>query len=202
MIKIEDAADRLHTILEMIAHQRDARKKFDLSEDSVFESLWAMVLAIGPILLFSLAAREAILSLESTDTPSIMRAPTIVYLAFQLFTSFATWAASLAILVFIARQIGEAKQAAHLIISVNWLNLLVYLTNCVPVVAFLITQSAPTFVVLLMPVAIINFLFLWRIIRTVLPINIGSTVSILCVVILSELILNQITSTLADLFVS
>lgn len=202
MISTEEVAHRLKAIIDIVFNDAKPSERLDASEDGVFESLWAIVLSIAPMLLVAAAARQATLAMDNAEMSEIIRAPTLFYFAAQIISSGIIWAASLAVLVKIAQQIGAARQIAMVIVSFNWLNLLTYLASCTPALAMLLTRSPPAFAVLLLPVAIFNIFALWRVLRAVLSVNVGATISILSVLLLTEIVLNMIVFSIADMLVS
>lgn len=190
MITLEYAASQLKGVIDITFQEASVESSLDQSVDGVFNSFWAIALAIGPALLLAAAARQAAIELGPAEQTGLIYAPAGLHLIIQVISTGAIWAASLWALVMAARRLNAGRRAAALITGYNWFNLLSLIIACIPALALLLSGNPSIFAALMLPVAVINVFMLWRILRATLETDIGVTFALFFVLLLIEIIIS------------
>lgn len=192
MMDFDYAAQHLRGVWRLAAGDENWRQDMDLTLDGFFRSLWAMALAIPFALLgFTAAARAIALTPEYPRT-MFSKAPLGVLLGIEVLTMIIAWFFSIAILAFSAKRIGASKQAAGLIVTFNWSQLLGGMVAVIPAIALIASGSLELFAILAIPALIFNLFLAWSVIRKNLAIDIGVTIAILAIIIAAEIGVNSV----------
>ncbi len=189
MIQTEYVTQHLTSIWRLVAGRDDWRDNVDVSVDGVFRSFWALALST-PIALIALIATQHMdaISIE----PIGATVPLFVSAITLLISLAASWFFILATLIAVTRGLKATQEAAAVIITYNWGQLLSYLAFMVPIGIFAVTKSTELFALTALPMAIFGLVILWNVIRRILPISIGATIALIIALAIGELIVRNI----------
>lgn len=121
MLTLDQIARQITGVWNMAAGAPDWRAKLDRDTDSVFDSFYALALSAPMALATSALARRAALRSPDGDPTQIASIPPFLSALFDLVGLAVAWAASLALLVSIARRTGQTDKAADIVVGWNWL---------------------------------------------------------------------------------
>lgn len=120
MISFDIAARQMGGAMRMAFDAKDWRDRLSRSIDDVFESFAAFLFSAPLVVLATVVARRAAIRAPDIEAPLYETAPLAALIAFDLATFALDWAASLFLLVMIARAMGAGRHAADVIVGFNW----------------------------------------------------------------------------------
>jgi hypothetical protein len=121
MLTLDQIARQLSGVWSMAAGAPDWRAKLDRDTDSVFDSFYALALSAPMALAASALARRAALRSPDIDPMQAASIPPLSSALLDIVGLAITWAASLALLLAIARRTGQTDKAADIVVGWNWL---------------------------------------------------------------------------------
>ncbi len=179
MISFDYAARHLRGVWRLAAGDEDWREEMDISTEGVFSSLWAIALSAPFAVLGVITETNIAKSAPAYQASAYARAPLALILPAELLSSLVAWLLTLAALAFAARRLGATRDAAPLIISYNWSQLLAFLTTLAPAIAVVLTGSAQIGAMLFLGVLFFSIYLFWVVLRRNLPIDVGVAIALI-----------------------
>ncbi|MEK7266490.1 MAG: hypothetical protein AAB227_10370 [Pseudomonadota bacterium] len=165
MTSFDAAARQIAGASKMALNAGDWKAELDRSIDAVFGSFSAFFYAAPLVALFTLSARRAAARVPDFPDTLYQTAPLAALLVADLATYALDWAASLALLVMLARASGASDRAADLIVGYNWIQPVIAAAQLPPIALMASTASAAAGGLLGLPVFILTAFLIWGIIR-------------------------------------
>jgi hypothetical protein len=119
------------------------RGSLDRSIDAVFTSAASLLICAPLIALFTFTAKRAAQRIPELSETLYFKAPLAALLVHEIAVFWITWAASLALLIAIARATGAGAKAAELIIGFNWVQPLIAAAQ-IPAIAVAASSASVT----------------------------------------------------------
>lgn len=179
MISFDYAARHLRGVWRLAAGDENWRAEMDITTDGVFASFWAIALSAPFAILGVLTETNIAKSAPAYQASAYARAPLALILPTELLSSLAAWLLTLAALAFVARRLGATRDAASLIISYNWSQLLAFLTTIAPAIVVTLTGNVQIGAFLFLGVLAFSIYLFWVVLRRNLPIDIGVAIALI-----------------------
>lgn len=184
MILFDHAARQIAGAWKMAMDADDWRASLDRSLDGVFQSLSAVLFAAPLIALRTLSARQAAIRISDDPDPFYAAAPLAGLIAGDLVAFSLDWAASLTLLVLLARASGAGRQAADIIVGYNWIQPIVVALQ-LPAVALMAATASRTLGGLVgLPALAIILTLIWGVVRRGLGAQIGPSAAVVVLLVL------------------
>lgn len=194
MIDFDYAGRHVRGVWRMATGDAAWGEDIDRSVDGVFKSFWAMTLtAPFALLAFHSAERAASASPRYPETIFAL-APAPVVIGAEMTAFCVSWLASIIALGFIARALDASRQAAALIVTFNWSQLLTFAAAAIPSAFLAATGDDQVFVLLALPAMVVSVVVLWGVLRRNLPVTVGVAVALMALLTLIELAINAATT--------
>ncbi len=165
MISSDYAARQIRGALKMAMGAKDWRASLGRTTDDVFAALAALAIAAPLVVLGTVAAKRAALRIPDLGDALVRSAPIAVLIAGDLVTFALDVAASLALLVLLARATGAGKQAAELIIGYAWIQPVIVAGQLPAIALTASTASRTAGALLALPALIVTIALIWGIVR-------------------------------------
>ena len=179
MISFDYAARHLRSVWRLAVGDEDWRAEMDITTDGVFASFWAIALSAPFAVLGIITETNIAKSAPAYQASAYARAPLALILPTELLSSVAAWLLTLAALALAARRLGATRDAAPLIISYNWSQLLAFLTTLAPAIAVTLTGNPQLGAFLFLGVLIFSIYLFWVVLRRNLPIDVGVAIALI-----------------------
>jgi hypothetical protein len=165
MISSDYAARQIGGALKMAMGAKDWRASLGRTADDVFAALAALAIAAPLVILATLAAKRAALRIPDLGDTLVRSAPIAVLVVGDLVTYALDVAASLALLVMLARATGVGKQAAELIIGYAWIQPVIVAAQLPAIALTASTASRTAGGLLALPALVLTIALIWGIVR-------------------------------------
>lgn len=143
MISLDQAARQMNGAVKMAFNRSDWRQSLDRDVDDVFSSAFAIALCIPLLALSTHATMRAADRIPDLAESLYAKAPFAALFISDLATFAIDWAASLVLLVLVARATGAGRQAADLIVGFNWIQPLIVAAQ-LPAIALMAASASQT----------------------------------------------------------
>ncbi len=188
MEKLRYAADQIAAVWKMAANDPDWRDRLDASVDGVFRSFEAALYAIPlSVALYAFTLRAAAHTDEFPTAP-LVSAPAPAFIGVQTIAYAAEWAASLALLILVARTLGADRRAATLIAGYNWAQAPITAIQAATMGGIAFSGSSALGGALAIPALVLQILILWGVLRRGYERDVGVTIAILGGLILVSIV--------------
>lgn len=184
MISFDEAARQMAGAWKMARGADDWRSSLDRTVDSVFSSFAAFAFAAPLVALFTLSAKRAAARIPDFSDSLYQTAPLIPLIAADLITFALDWAASLALLIMLARRTGAGKSAADLIVGYNWIQPLIAAAQLPSIAVMASTASTATGGLLGVPGFALTIFLIWGVVRRGLGAQATPTAAIIAMLII------------------
>lgn len=165
MISPDYAARQIGGALKMALGAKDWRVSLGRTTDDVFAALAAFAICAPLVILATFAAKRAALRIPDLGDTLVRSAPLAALIFGDLVTFALDVAASLALLVMLARATGVGKQAAELIIGYAWIQPVLVAAQ-LPAIALMASMASRTAGALLaLPALILTIALIFGIVR-------------------------------------
>lgn len=178
MIDFDDAGQHLRGVWRLITGDEGWRSDMDASAEGVFRSFWAIALSLPFAVVSIFAQRDMARASDQFEQTIYAKAPFGFLAPAELLISAIIWVASVALIAFIARQIGAGRNVADFVVAYNWSQLLGYIASIVPAAAFIATGALGLGVSLFFVLLIFTLFVFWMVLRSSLPIEVGPAIAI------------------------
>lgn len=165
MISLDYVARQIGGAVKMALGAEDWRASLDRSVEDVFRSATAILISAPLVLLATLTARNAAARMPDASSAVLASAPLAAVVVGDLATFVADWAASLALLVALARATRAEKQAADLVLGFNWIQPVVVAVQLPAIALTAATGSRALGALLAMPALALAVMLLWGVVR-------------------------------------
>ncbi len=173
MISFDYAARHLRGVWRLAAGDENWRSEMDLTTEGVFASFWAIALSAPFAAVGVLAENRIAEASPAYQSTLYARAPMAIMLPAELLSSLVAWFITVAALGLVARRLGATRDAAALIVSFNWSQLLAFLAVMAPALAIVATGNAEIGALLFLAVLIFSIYLFWVVLRRNLPIEVS-----------------------------
>lgn len=196
MIDFDRAGRNLRALLTLAFTDREAewRRTLDSSTNGALQSFTAIILSVPFVALSLVMSRRAALASEFSEELVYTSAPAAFVLTGEMIAWALIWAASLIFLMALARGLKAERNASQLIVAYNWAQLLGATLLAIPVTVFLLSASYELMLILQVVLLVFNLYILWRILRTLLPLDVGATIAVISGLILIEFAIFTVTN--------
>lgn len=165
MISPDDAARQIGGALKMAMGAKDWRASLGRTTDDVFAAFAAFAISAPLVVLATLAAKRAALRIPDLGDTLVRSAPLAALIVGDLVTYALDIAASLALLIMLARATGVGKQAAEIIIGYAWIQPIVVAAQLPALAVMASTASRSAGALLALPALILTIALIWGIVR-------------------------------------
>lgn len=162
---LDRAADGIGAALAMAFDREGWRSKLDDSVDGVFGSFRSVLFAAPLIILYSATAKRAADRIPALSNTVYGQLPATALIAADLATFLADWAASLFLLVMLARSLGATRRAAGLIVGFNWLQPVIVAVQLPAIALVAATSSTATGGMIALPALAFTLTLTWGLVR-------------------------------------
>lgn len=183
MISLDHAANQMGGAWKMAFGADDWRTSLGRSLDDVFGSAAAFLLSTPLVVVASIAAKRAATRLSDGVDPAYVAAPLAGLIGVDLLTFAIDWAASLALLVLIARATGAGKQAADLIVGFNWIQPIIVAAQLPAIALIAATASRGVGALIGLPAFALALVLIWGIVRRGLHVQAPQAAAIVAMLI-------------------
>jgi len=165
MISFDHAARQIGGAWKMAFNAEDWKSTLDRGLDDVFASLSALAFASPLVVLASVAGRRAASRIPEFSDSIYVSAPLAALIVSDLATFALDWAASLALLLALARLTGAGRHAADLIVGYNWIQPVIAAAQ-LPAIALMAAAASRTLGGIVgLPAFALSLALLWGIVR-------------------------------------
>lgn len=194
MILLDHAARQIGGAWKMAMGAEDWRAALGRSLDDVFGSFAAFLVAAPLVALLTVSARQAAIRISEASDPLYATAPIAALIAGDLVAFALDWAASLSLLILLARATGAGKRAADLIVGYNWIQPIVVALQ-LPAVALMAASASRTLGALVgLPALALALVLLWGVIRRGLGAQAGPSAAIIVMLIVVGAVIDVFAS--------
>lgn len=165
MISPDYAARQIGGALKMALGAKDWRASLGRTTDDVFAALAAFAICAPLVILATFAAKRAALRIPDLGDTLVRSAPLAALIFGDLVTFALDVAASLALLVMLARATGVDKQAAELIIGFAWIQPVLVAAQLPAIALMASTASRTAGALLALPALILTIALIFGIVR-------------------------------------
>lgn len=165
MISPDYAARQIGGALKMALGAKDWRASLGRTTDDVFAALAAFAICAPLVILATFAAKRAALRIPDLGDTLVRSAPLAALIFGDLVTFALDVAASLALLVMLARATGVGKQAAELIIGFAWIQPVLVAAQLPAIALMASTASRTAGALLALPALILTIALIFGIVR-------------------------------------
>ncbi len=165
MISFDNAARQIAGAWKMALGAEDWKASLDRTVDGVFASFAAFVYSIPFVVLFSISAKRAANRIPDFADTLYQTAPLAPLIIGDLFIYALDWAASLFLLVMLARATGAGKQAADLIVGYNWVQPVIAAAQLPSISVMASTASTAAGGLLGIPAFALTLFLIWGVVR-------------------------------------
>ncbi len=165
MISIDQAARQIGGAWKMAFNRGDWRRSLDRATEDVFASMAAFILSAPLVALFTISAQRASARIPDFSESLYVTTPLPALIAADLITYALDWAASLILLVMIARSTAAGKQAAELIVGYNWIQPVIAAAQLPAIAIMASTASTALGGLFGLPALVLTLALLWGVIR-------------------------------------
>lgn len=165
MISPDYAARQIGGALKMALGAKDWRVSLGRTTDDVFAALAAFAICAPLVILATFAAKRAALRIPDLGDTLVRSAPLAALIFGDLVIFALDVAASLALLVMLARATGVGKQAAELIIGYAWIQPVLVAAQLPAIALMASTASRTAGALLALPALILTIALIFGIVR-------------------------------------
>ena len=165
MISPDYAARQIGGALKMALGAKDWRASLGRATDDVFAAFAAFAICAPLVILATFAAKRAALRIPELGDTLVRSAPLAALILGDLVTFALDVAASLALLVMLARATGVGKQAAELIIGYAWIQPVLVAAQLPAIALMASTASRTAGALLALPALILTVALIFGIVR-------------------------------------
>lgn len=201
MIGLDQAARQIGGAWKMAFNAADWKGSLDRGVDDVFASLAAFFFAAPLVVLATVSARRAAARIGEFADSIYVAAPLAALLVSDLASYVLAWAASLAILLLIARATGAGRSAADIIVGYNWVQPVIAAIQ-LPAITLMASTASRTLGGLVgLPAFALTLTLLWGVVRRSLNPQPAPAAAIIAILMVVGLVIDLIaTSALKALF--
>jgi len=177
--------------------RQDGLKLLDVSADGFWDSFFAMVVALPPLIIGWIAYANELGQMPEIygGKPSIL-----VRLAFA---EFGEWVLPLVALAFAARQVGIADRFVHYVVATNWATAaLLWVTLPLPLLQFLLPADSGLLIAAAFAVFVVSIVFTWRLTNAVLNKGAGTATLVTAGIIVVSLLVSYLLQSALGLVAS
>jgi len=186
MIPLDETARQLTGAWKMAFDSPDWRAALARDTDSVFGSFWALAFSAPLVILTSILGYRAAMRMPGVNPAAIPPAPELAAAAFDLAAAAATWAASLALLLAIARRTGLSSRAADIVVGWNWIQPMTLLAAIPTAAVAAATGNATVAGALAAPAVIVSIALYYGFVRRAFAPSVGAAIGIVILLVLTE----------------
>lgn len=194
MISLDDAARQIAGAWRMAFGEKDWRNALDRSIDAVFASFAAFLVAAPLVALFTISAKQAAARAPDFSDSIYLTAPLLPLVVGDLLIFAADWAASLLMLILIARATGAGRHAADLIVGYNWIQPVIAAAQLPAIAVIASTASMTAGALLGLPAFLLTIFLIWGILRRGLAARRAPAAAILVALIALGAVINMVGS--------
>lgn len=165
MISLDVAARQIAGAWKMAFAVETWRDDLDRSIDGVFSSFAAFAFSLPLVMLFTLSAKRAAERAPELADSLYRTAPLAPLIIGDLIVYALDWAASITLLVMLARALGAGKLAADLIVGYNWIQPIVAAIQLPSIAIMASTASGAVGGALGIPAFSLTIVLIWGIVR-------------------------------------
>ncbi len=179
MISLDYAATHLRGIWRLAVGDENWRDELDITTEGVFASLWAIAFAAPFAILGVITDSNIAKSAPAYQNSAYAKIPLAVILPTELLSSLIGWLITLAVLGFTARRLGQSRNAAGLIISYNWSQLLAFITILAPACTIALTGNAQLSALIYLGIFVFSIYLFWVVLRRNIEIDVSITIALI-----------------------
>jgi hypothetical protein len=192
MITADSAARQIGGVWKMATNADDWRAELDRSVDAVFASFAAFLISAPLVILYTASAKRAAARIPEFSDSFYVSAPLALLVIGDLLTFALDWAASLALLVMLARATGAGKHAADLIVGYNWIQPIITAVQLPAIAVMAATASATTGGLLGIPAFALTLFLIWGVVRRGLGSQPAPTAAIIVMLIVAGAVIDSL----------
>lgn len=206
MISLDAAAQQLRAVWRMAFTRdwedtsRDWRETLDRSLDGVFQSFWAILFAAPIAFVGFIGVRRAAAQLQPQEISPLLELPMVVMMIIEYTAYLADWAASIAVIVLIARMTKTTATISDTVICYNWAQVYAIGFQVFPILLMMLTGSRELTSISALPILIMVLVLYWGLFRRAMGATPGITIAIIIILTLVSVIVRAIVSSIVLYF--
>lgn len=200
MITADTAARQIGGVWKMATNADDWRASLDRSVDAVFASFAAFLISAPLVILYTASAKRAAARIPQFSDSFYVSAPLALLVIGDVLTFALDWAASLTLLVMLARATGAGKHAADLIVGYNWAQPIITAIQLPAIAVMASTASAATGGLLGIPAFALTLFLIWGVVRRGLGSRPAPTAAIIVMLIVVGAVIDAFGGAVMRLF--
>jgi hypothetical protein len=167
--------------------RQDGLKLLDVSADGFWDSFFAMVVALPPLVIGWIAYANVL-----GQSPEIYGGKPSILVRLAV-AEFGEWVLPLVVLAFAARQVGIADRFVHYVVATNWATAaLLWVTLPLPLLQFLLPADSGLLLAAAFAVFVISILFTWRLTNATLNKGAGTATLVTAGIIVMSLLVSYL----------
>jgi hypothetical protein len=167
--------------------RQEGLKLLDVSADGFWDSFFAMVVALPPLLIGWVAYAN-----ELGQAPEIYGGKPSILVRLAV-AEFGEWVLPLVVLALAARQAGIADRFVHYVVASNWATAaLLWVTVPLPLLQFLLPADSGLLLAAAFAVFVISIIFAWRLTNATLNKGAGTATMVTAGIIIVSLLVSYL----------
>lgn len=191
--------DQLTALWAMALNQEGWQSRFDRTVDGVLKSFWLIIPALLITMAIMYVVSPALRDMAERQAETLVLVPRVPAFIAKSVQFLLEWFGGLGMLIFAANRLGYRQQTSDIILSYNWMRMMVAILFAVPPLVLALTRSEPLLPLIMLPVIVASIVLIWGVLRRALP---QCDMAIIAALMIGLLFINIVTQTIYQLIVS
>ncbi len=191
--------DQLTALWAMALNQEGWQSRFDRTVDGVLKSFWLIIPALLITMAIMYVVSPALRDMAERQAETLVLVPRVPAFFAKSVQFLLEWFGGLGMLILAANRLGYREQASDIILSYNWMRMMVAILFAVPPLVLALTRFEPLLPLIVLPVIVASIVLIWGVLRRALP---QCDMAIIAALMIGLLFINIVTQTIYQLIVS